>query len=284
VRPTVLLRVCGALVALAFFLASPASASPLRGRLHAALAGFDGPGTGAIAVDLATGRAVYAHNADRSLLPASNEKLALTYAALVALGPSFRMCTEVLGEGRLVDGTVWHGDLILRGYGDPTLDRSGLFELAGRLRATGVRRVTGSLIADESFFDSRRSGPGWKAYFVPQESSPLSALSVEGRSALETAKLLREAFRAAGVSVQGRTKLARAGGWPLAVRFSPPLPRSSARWTSRATTTRRSSCSSSSAQSQGRPDRRRPARRSCARCSPSTQFRSPASGSPTAPG
>jgi serine-type D-Ala-D-Ala carboxypeptidase/endopeptidase (penicillin-binding protein 4) len=49
-------------------------------------------------------------------------------------------------------------------------------------------------------------------------------LSVEGRSALETAKLLREAFRAAGVSVQGRTKLARAGGWPLAVRFSPPLP------------------------------------------------------------
>jgi hypothetical protein len=155
-----------------------------------------------------TGR--LAHNADRSLLPASNEKLALTYAALVALGPSFRMRTEVLGEGRLVDGTVWHGDLILRGYGDPTLDRSGLFELARRLRATGVRRVTGSLIADESFFDSRRSGPGWKAYFVPQESSPLSALSVEGRSALETAKLLREAFRGGGRQCPGQDE-ARAG-------------------------------------------------------------------------
>jgi serine-type D-Ala-D-Ala carboxypeptidase/endopeptidase (penicillin-binding protein 4) len=224
VRPTVLLRLCGALVALAFFLASPASASSLRGRLSEALAGFHGPGTGAIAVDLATGRAVYAHNAKRSLLPASNEKLALTFAALVALGPSFHIRTELLGDGQLVDGTVWQGDLILRGYGDPTLDRAGLLELARRLRATGLRRVTGNLIADESFFDARRGGPGWKAYFVPQESSPLSALSVEGLSALETAKLLRKALRVAGIRVQGSTKLARAGGWPLAVRFSPPLP------------------------------------------------------------
>jgi D-alanyl-D-alanine carboxypeptidase/D-alanyl-D-alanine-endopeptidase (penicillin-binding protein 4) len=220
----VLLRICGALCALVCVLAPPASASSLRGRLHAALAGFHGQGTGAIAVDLATGKAVYAHNAGRALLPASNEKLALTYAALVALGPSFRMRTELLGEGHLLDGTVWHGDLILRGYGDPTLDRAGLLELARRLRATGLRRVTGNLIADESYFDSRRSGPGWKSYFVPEEASPLSALSVGGRSALETAKLLREAFRVAGVRVQGRTKLARAGGWPLAVRFSPPLP------------------------------------------------------------
>jgi serine-type D-Ala-D-Ala carboxypeptidase/endopeptidase (penicillin-binding protein 4) len=96
--------------------------------------------------------------------PASNEKLALTYAALVVLGPSFRMRTELLGEGHLLDGSVWHGDLILRGYGDPTLDRTGLLELARRLRATGLRRVTGSLIADETFFDSQRSGSGWKRW------------------------------------------------------------------------------------------------------------------------
>src|SRR5213078_2352285 len=133
-------------------------------------------GTGVIAVELATGEAVYAQNANASLVPASNEKLALTYAALLVLGPSFRMRTELLGEGHLVDGKVWHGDLGLRGYGDPTLDRAGLLELARRLRAEGIRRVTGSLIADESFFDRQRSGPGWKGYFVPSQSSPLSAL------------------------------------------------------------------------------------------------------------
>ena len=149
-------------------------------RLHAALAGFDGSGTGVLAVDLASGRAVYAHNANASLLPASNQKLALTYAALVVLGPSFRMRTEVLGEGHLDDGTTWRGNLILKGYGDPTLDRAGLAELARRLRASGVRRVTGSLVADESWFDVRRGGPGWKASFVPVESRPLSALTVAG--------------------------------------------------------------------------------------------------------
>ena len=35
---------------------------------------------------------------------------------------------------------------------------------------------------------------------------------------------MREALRAAGVRVQGTTRRARAGGWPLAVRYSPPLP------------------------------------------------------------
>jgi D-alanyl-D-alanine carboxypeptidase/D-alanyl-D-alanine-endopeptidase (penicillin-binding protein 4) len=219
---------CIAVAAALAVSAPPAAAgqapSPLRRQLHAALAGFDGRGTGVLAVDLASGKVVYAHNANASLLPASNEKLALTYAALVVLGPSFRMRTEVLGEGRLVDGTTWHGNLILKGYGDPTLDRAALAELARRLRATGIRRVTGSLVADESWFDARRSGPGWKASFVPEESSPLSALSVPGADGpAGTAKVFRKALARAGVHVRGSTKVAKAGGWPLAVRFSPTL-------------------------------------------------------------
>jgi D-alanyl-D-alanine carboxypeptidase/D-alanyl-D-alanine-endopeptidase (penicillin-binding protein 4) len=226
VRPTVVVGIVAALaVAVAFALSSPAgAATALRARLHAALAGFDGRGTGALAVDLASGRAVYAHNADASLLPASNQKLALTYAALVMLGPSFRMRTEVLGEGELEGAATWRGNLILKGYGDPTLDRAGLVELAGRLRASGIRQVTGSLVADESWFDVLRTGPGWKASFVPMESRPLSALTVAGATgALGAARLFREALRRAGVRVKGGTKVVRAGGWPLAVRFSPPL-------------------------------------------------------------
>jgi D-alanyl-D-alanine carboxypeptidase/D-alanyl-D-alanine-endopeptidase (penicillin-binding protein 4) len=221
VRPIV---VRGVACALALAVASPAGAASLRARLHAALAGFDGRGTGALAVDLETGLVVYAHNANASLLPASNEKLELTYAALVALGPSFRMRTEVLGEGHLVDGTTWDGNLILRGYGDPTLDRAGLTDLARNLRATGIRRVTGGLVADESWFDARRGGPGWKAEFVPDESWPLSALTVpEAAGAAGATKLFRAALARAGVHVRGSTKVARAGGWPLAVRWSPPL-------------------------------------------------------------
>src|SRR4029077_3646996 len=76
--------------------------------------------TGAVVLDLHTGRTLFAPNARLGLRPASNEKLATTYAALTALGPSFRIETDVLGDGTQ-SGTAWHGDLVLKGYGDPSL-------------------------------------------------------------------------------------------------------------------------------------------------------------------
>jgi D-alanyl-D-alanine carboxypeptidase/D-alanyl-D-alanine-endopeptidase (penicillin-binding protein 4) len=222
--PSSALRAVLAAVFAALLLVQPAEAASLRARLHAALSGFTGPGTAALAVDLATGRVVYAHNVQTALLPASNEKLVVTYAALEALGPAFRMQTAVLGEGRLDPAGVWVGNLVLKGSGDPTLDRAALARLAEGVRAAGVRRVTGSLVGDESWFDSRRSGPGWKAGFVPFESQALSALAVEGvADAAGTVRLFREALTRAGVRVTGGSKLARAGGWPLAVHWSPPL-------------------------------------------------------------
>ena len=222
--PTVVIRASLAAALAAAVLAQPAGAATLRARLHAALAGFTGPGTAALAVDLATGRVVYAHRAENALLPASNEKLVVTYAALEALGPAFRMQTSVLGEGLLGPAGVWSGNLVLKGGGDPTLDRAGLARLAENVRAAGVRRVTGSLVADESWFDSRRSGPGWRPGFVPFESQALSALAIAGvDDSLGTAALFRVALSRAGVRVDGPTKRAYGGGWPLAVRWSPPL-------------------------------------------------------------
>ena len=64
--------------------------------------------TGAVVLDLETGDTVYSHNASLSLLPASNEKLAVTYAALTALGPAFRIETDVLGTGEQT-GSTWRG-------------------------------------------------------------------------------------------------------------------------------------------------------------------------------
>jgi D-alanyl-D-alanine carboxypeptidase/D-alanyl-D-alanine-endopeptidase (penicillin-binding protein 4) len=85
--------------------------------------------TGADVLDLETGDTVYSHNASLSLLPASNEKLAVTYAALTALGPAFRIETDVLGTGEQT-GSTWRGNLVLKGYGDPTLSSADLVGLA----------------------------------------------------------------------------------------------------------------------------------------------------------
>jgi D-alanyl-D-alanine carboxypeptidase/D-alanyl-D-alanine-endopeptidase (penicillin-binding protein 4) len=217
-----------ALVALAALLA-PAAHASLRAGLAAALhrPPLDARRVGAIAVDLATGRVVFAQNPWLSLAPASNEKLAVTYAVLKTLGPGFRIRTEVRGEGFL-DGQVWRGSLILKGYGDPTLDRWALADLARQVRALGIHVVTGSLVGDESWFDAHRAAPGWRSGFEVQESRPLSALVVDRgpvtfKPALVATSLFRTALRRAGVRVFGSSKVVRAGGFPLATHLSVPL-------------------------------------------------------------
>ncbi len=189
--------------------------------------------SGAVVVDLDTGEVVYAHNAALPLRPASNEKLAVTYAALTALGPAFRIETDVLGEGAQ-DGDRWVGDLVLKGYGDPTLSSADLVALARQVREDGVTSVSGRVLGDESWFDARRTAPGWKAAFYIHESPPLSALIVDrglvARStshepALAAAQLFTRALVRAGVRVAGTPSLgvADAGAAGLGSVDSPPL-------------------------------------------------------------
>ena len=145
-------------------LAAPAGAvrPSLEVRLERALRvpHVDPARTAALAVDLRTGEVVYARNPDLALVPASNQKLPVAYAALALLGPGYRFHTEVVGSGTLV-GDVWHGDLWLRGFGDPTLGTTDHDALARDVAAWGIPRVDGADVADESWFDVRRTGPGW---------------------------------------------------------------------------------------------------------------------------
>ena len=189
--------------------------------------------TGAIVLDLQTGQIVFAHNAHLPLRPASNEKLGTTYAALTALGPSFRIETDVLGDGQLA-GTTWQGDLVLKGYGDPAFSSAQVGRLARQVAADGIKHVSGRILGDESWFDTRRTGLGWKAQFYLHESPALSALVVNrgwtgryetARPALMAAQLFRRDLRQAGVTVHGGAVLgvASAQAVPLADVESAPL-------------------------------------------------------------
>ena len=228
---------CLAVVAVLLALAGPARAADptLETRLAKALAvpHVDPARTAALAVDLRTGTVVFERNATLALVPASNQKLPVAYAALALLGPGYRFHTEVVGTGTLV-GDVWHGDLWLRGFGDPTLEPADLEGLAAEIVSWGIRRVDGAVIADESWFDARRTAPGWRPSFYLFESPPLSALVVDrgrykGRTsatpALAAGSLLRQSLEAAGVKVAGRTRrgVLTTSGLPLARDVSEPL-------------------------------------------------------------
>ena len=210
-------RVAVALAAVALgAVVAPMAGAGLRGKLDRAL---DSPYvsqsmTGAIAIDLTDGKLVFAQNASLSLRPASNQKLVVALAALDRLGPDFRIETQVLGEGALVD-SVWQGRLVLKGFGDPTLSLADLRRLAEEVRADGITQVTGRIVGDESYYDTRRTVRGWKASYYKEESPPLSALivnrgKVDGRTvddpAAAAARAFRRALIAEGVSVPRRSR------------------------------------------------------------------------------
>jgi serine-type D-Ala-D-Ala carboxypeptidase/endopeptidase (penicillin-binding protein 4) len=138
----------------------------LAAQLHAA-----GPNSGAMVYDLTSGQALFLAAADTKRLPASLEKLYTSIALLDKLGADAHLHTRLLGQGHPGPGGIWHGDLYLRGGGDPTFGDShfnrvwngGLGttgdELIHQLEGQGIHQVTGSLIGDPTLFDSHPGGP-----------------------------------------------------------------------------------------------------------------------------
>lgn len=140
----------------------------------------------------ADGRLIQESGADIPLVPASNQKLLTTYAALEQLGPDHRFVTTVRIDGVVTDG-VLAGDLYLIGGGDPFLstedwrsqyeERSGRFhtrleDLADAVVSFGITGIDGTIFGDESYFDDVRVGP-WAGRLIDQrQSGPLSALAV----------------------------------------------------------------------------------------------------------
>jgi D-alanyl-D-alanine carboxypeptidase/D-alanyl-D-alanine-endopeptidase (penicillin-binding protein 4) len=227
-----LLVVC---VALLLVPAGSSSVAPLPTRLANALAvpGNSSDASGAVAVDLVTGHTLFARHADLPLAPASNEKLTVAFTALLELGDTYRFRTEVFGRGYR-DGSVWHGDLFLKGFGDPTLTSLEIERLATQISLLGISRITGRVFADESWFDAVRTAPGWRTSYFINECPPLSALVVDRavydkhvalQPALAAAGRFRLLLRKHGV-VSGAAALGRApdGALALAQVESEPLP------------------------------------------------------------
>jgi D-alanyl-D-alanine carboxypeptidase/D-alanyl-D-alanine-endopeptidase (penicillin-binding protein 4) len=123
---------------------------------------------GVLAVDVESGRTMYARNARRKFVPASNQKILVTSTGLTLLGEEYRYATTLWATGPVDDG-VLDGDLVLVGRGDPTLSarwwesgEAALSALADSLRSAGIRHVTGALVVDVSAWDSTTVGPTWE--------------------------------------------------------------------------------------------------------------------------
>lgn len=114
-----------------------------------------------VVVDLESGDTLYTRNGDALMNPASVTKVVTAAAALRRLGPEFRFITTVFAK-EAPTGPALSGELFVKGSGDPKLTTENMYKLASSIAATGVRKLEGALVVDESYFDAERLGAGWE--------------------------------------------------------------------------------------------------------------------------
>ncbi|HEY4186984.1 MAG TPA: D-alanyl-D-alanine carboxypeptidase/D-alanyl-D-alanine-endopeptidase [Polyangia bacterium] len=185
---------------------------------------------GVLVVEADTGKPLYARGDKTALNAASNVKIVTSASALALLGPDYRWKTTISMAANGKSGAEVAGDLYLRGFGDPTLTTEDLASLAGDLWAEGIRRVKGTIVADETFFDGTHVGPAYEQKSDSTASrAPSAGLSLNGNLISVTivpaskaggqAKVLVEPPSAAFV-VQGRVITTSSGPAPATVETS----------------------------------------------------------------
>jgi D-alanyl-D-alanine carboxypeptidase/D-alanyl-D-alanine-endopeptidase (penicillin-binding protein 4) len=119
---------------------------------------------GVLVKSLKTDDTLYARNARKLMMPASNMKIVTLAAAAERLGWDYTYETTLVAVGAIGAGRL-DGDLVVVGAGDPSLmdaTAQPLFTAwAERLKAAGISVVSGRIIGDDNTFDDEPLGMGW---------------------------------------------------------------------------------------------------------------------------
>ena len=164
---------------------------------------------------------ILSHNADKSMNPASVMKLVTTNAALDLLTPTYRWKTEIYRNGNVENG-VLNGNLIIKGYGDPSFKAQEFWRMLMSLQQAGIKEIKGDLIVDKSYF-AKSVGvrhtfddETWRAY-----NAEPSAFLVNGRNtsfkfiATETGVNVNQEFELPQVQIINNMRLSQGvcGDW-----------------------------------------------------------------------
>jgi D-alanyl-D-alanine carboxypeptidase/D-alanyl-D-alanine-endopeptidase (penicillin-binding protein 4) len=138
---------------------------------------------GILIVDPTRGDTLYARNAGKLFMPASNMKIPTSATALTQLGPNYRYHTTFAARGTIANGTL-DGDLLVIGRGDPSVSdhmfKDAMIPLrliADSIAARGIKRITGRVLPYGDAFPGDVFGYGWTySDFEDSYSAPIDEL------------------------------------------------------------------------------------------------------------
>jgi D-alanyl-D-alanine carboxypeptidase/D-alanyl-D-alanine-endopeptidase (penicillin-binding protein 4) len=147
---------------------------------------FDGAVLGVLVNDVDKDTVLLSHNAYQNMITASTMKLITTAAGFKVLGPNYQFKTELAFSDSIVNGNL-RGDLIIRGFGDPTLGSKYLFQdqnafikkWVEEIKKVGIKSITGNIIGDGSYFGNVTAPYGWQWSDISNYyGSPVSGLNI----------------------------------------------------------------------------------------------------------
>lgn len=115
------------------------------------------------------GQLIYEYNGNKGLSTASTQKIFTAAAALETLGKNYTYQTTASYSGTISSGNL-NGNLFISSNGDPTL---GSWRYEGfkpenfkqkfleALKKSGITKISGDLIIDDSYFDHQTIPGGW---------------------------------------------------------------------------------------------------------------------------
>ena len=204
------------------------SLSELRAQLdvHLNQPRFNGALWGVKIASLATGKTLYESHADRLMSPASNSKLYASALALETLGGDYQFVTPIFATAKVGRSGILRGDLIVSGRGDPSWKATNFWDnfapFVAAITNARVRRVTGDLVVDTTFFHGPASGGGWCVEDLEDsEGAEISALTLADNTAqirvahgtnISDACLISLSPPDTGIVLVNRTETIPAGG------------------------------------------------------------------------
>ncbi|MEK5039714.1 D-alanyl-D-alanine carboxypeptidase/D-alanyl-D-alanine endopeptidase [Sporosarcina sp. FSL K6-3457] len=164
-----------------------------------------------------SGEIIYEQLGDTRVHPASVMKLLTGAAALETLGQDYSFKTELYTDGEIRDGEL-HGNLYLRGQGDPTLTKPDLRAFVSELKTQGIQVIKGNVYGDDTWYDNVRLSQdlNWSDELV-HTGAQVSALTLSPNNDYDAGTVIVEATPAKKAGQAGKVSMVPANRYMTVV-------------------------------------------------------------------